>query len=343
MPTSLLELVNVSRQFGTVEAVKSVSFSVQQGEFVTLLGPSGCGKTTTLRLIAGFEVPDSGTIRFQGKALADKSTFVQPKDRHIGMVFQDYALFPHLNVAQNISFGFQSNKQEKAARVVELLELVGLRGFENRMPFELSGGEQQRVALARALAPAPGMLLLDEPFSSLDAALRVQLRSEMRSILRQIGTTCIFVTHAQDEALSLSDRVAVMFEGRIAQVAPPQEIYETPATLDVATFVGEANLIAGEAYGDYAETALGRIWLLEPTNGHVRLLIRPEMIQILSEGSGEDGHTARILWSEYYGHDRRIGLAIGDGTRLVARVGSKETLPTGSEVIIRLSQKMNAF
>lgn len=343
MSTSLLELINVSCQFGTVEAVKSVSFTVQRGEFVTLLGPSGCGKTTTLRLIAGFEVPDSGAIRFQDEVFADTSTFVQPKDRHIGMVFQDYALFPHLNVAQNIGFGFQADKREKANRVAELLDLVGLRGFDNRTPFELSGGEQQRVALARALAPTPGMLLLDEPFSSLDAALRVQLRSEMRAILRQIGTTCIFVTHAQDEALSLSDRVAVMFNGRIAQIASPQEVYETPVSLDVATFVGEANLIAGNAYGDYAETVIGRVELREPAVGRVTLLVRPEAVEVFSEASGEGGYEARVLWSEYYGHDQRVGLTIGDRTTIIARVGTKGFLPTGDNVLIKINQKVKAY
>lgn len=343
LPTSLLELINVSCQFEAVEAVKSVSFTVQQGEFVTLLGPSGCGKTTTLRLIAGFEVPDSGVIRFQGEVFADKNTFVQPQNRQIGMVFQDYALFPHLNVAQNIVFGLQADNREKAARLSELLELVGLRGFNDRMPYELSGGEQQRVALARALAPAPKMLLLDEPFSSLDAALRVQLRAEMRTILRQIGTTCIFVTHAQDEALSLSDRVAVMFGGRIAQVALPEEVYETPASLEVATFVGEANLLAGEAQGSYAETILGRIELLEPAAGSVTLLIRPEAVHLAPETGGEEGMRGRILWTEYYGHDRRVGVTTGDGTVIIARVGARGFLPKGGNVTISVDQKVKAY
>jgi iron(III) transport system ATP-binding protein len=322
---SLLQLVNVSRHFGPIKAVDGISLDVQQGQFVTLLGPSGCGKTTTLRLIAGFEKPDTGTIRFRGSVFADQYTFVEPKDRRIGMVFQDYALFPHLNVAQNVGFGVQLSRGAKTARVDELLALVGLEGFEERMPFELSGGQQQRVALARALAPAPDLLLLDEPFSSLDAALRVQLRSEMRSILRQTHTTCIFVTHAQDEALSLSDSVAVIIDGKLAQVASPEILYEQPATLEVATFVGEANLISGDAYGDYAETILGNIPLLKPAFGPVKLMVRPESIEF--ESTDREIETpAQVCWQEYYGHERRIGLSLADGTPITARVPAAQPI-----------------
>jgi iron(III) transport system ATP-binding protein len=338
---SLLELINVSRHFGDVQAVKGISFNVQQGQFLTLLGPSGCGKTTTLRLIAGFEVPDGGIIRFKNRTFADKNTFVPPKDRQIGMVFQDYALFPHLNVAQNVGFGLLSDKRKTVARVAEMLELVGLRGFDERMPFELSGGQQQRVALARALAPEPGVLLLDEPFSSLDAALRAQVRSEMRAILRQTRTTCIFVTHSQDEALSLSDQVGVMFEGRVAQIATPETLYERPATLDVATFVGEANLIPGEAYGEHAESALGQVALVEPASGRVTLLIRPEFVQIADAQS--EGVSAQILWSEYYGHDRRIGLKLANGTQITARVAVSQPVRPGDTLRVNVQTRVRAY
>lgn len=332
---NLLELSHVSRHFGNIKAVDSISFAVQAGQFVTLLGPSGCGKTTTLRLIAGFETPDNGAIRFQNQAIADRNIFVPPKDRHIGMVFQDYALFPHLNVAQNIGFGLQKNVNKKTTRIAEMLELVGLEGLEARMPFELSGGQQQRVALARALAPAPAMLLLDEPFSSLDAALRAQLRTEMRAILRRTGITCIFVSHAQDEALSLSDIVVVMFNGKTAQIAPPEMLYNYPATLEVATFVGEANLISGVAHGTFAETPLGKNELLQPASGKGQILIRPEAVEFLPKESDE-GVSAHVLWSEYYGHDRRIGLNLSNGTQITARIASTYDLLLDTEVRVRV-------
>ncbi len=339
---NLLELTHVSRRYDNITAVDSVTFSVQQGQFITLLGPSGCGKTTTLRLIAGFEVPDTGSIQYKNHLLAAKGIFIPPKDRQIGMVFQDYALFPHLNVADNVGFGLQMSKHKKIDRVAEMLELVGMQSMNERMPFELSGGQQQRVALARALAPAPGMLLLDEPFSSLDAALRAKLRSEMRTILRQTQTTCIFVTHSQDEALSLSDSIAVMFNGKIVQIDSPENLYTNPVSLEVATFIGEANLITGEAQGNYIETILGKLTILEPYTGHVKALIRPEQVRVCSD-QDECGIEARPIWREYYGHDQRVGFALTDGTALTARMGFSQSIKIGEACQIRVEHPVKTY
>jgi iron(III) transport system ATP-binding protein len=339
--TALLELQHVSRSYGDVAAVRGLSLQVQAGEFVTLLGPSGCGKTTTLRLIAGFEPADTGTVTLNGRVIAGGKTFVQPEHRHIGMVFQDYALFPHLNVAQNIAFGLAGSKQEKAARVADMLELVGLQGTDTRLPSELSGGQQQRVALARALAPQPDILLLDEPFSNLDAALRAEVRGEVREILRTAHTTCIFVTHDQQEALSLSDRVAVMFAGQIAQIAPPTVIYEQPASRAVASFVGEANWLKGEAHGDAADCALGQVKLIEPAHGQVSLLIRPEQVHIRDYRG--DGVQGRVIWREYYGHDQRIGVKLETGETLVARTDTSFRTAVGENTKLAPAHPLLAF
>lgn len=329
MALALLQAHSITRQFGAVKAVDEVSFSLAAGQFMTLLGPSGCGKTTTLRLIAGFEAPDSGQIVFNGQILADKGVFVPPKDRHIGMVFQDYALFPHLNVAQNVGFGL-SRGAKRPQRIQEMLALVGLSGYEKRMPHQLSGGQQQRVALARALAPEPAILLLDEPFSNLDAALRTQVRAEMAVILRQTQTTCIFVTHSQEEALSLSDLVAVMMDGKILQIDAPQALYTLPATPEIAAFVGEANLLPAEAHGDTATCVLGELRLSQPAQGKVQVLIRPEMLQIVAPDASPI--RGKLLWREYYGHDQRLQFALEDGTVLMGRFSSIQTGTIGDTV-----------
>jgi len=247
-PTPIIQLTDISKRYGDVNAVDHISLAVAQGEILVLLGPSGCGKTTTLRLIAGLERPDSGEVLLNGAVVAGKR-WVEPENRHIGLVFQDYALFPHLSVEANVNFGLRGwSRGDKSTRVNKLLDLVGLPNLGKRMPHELSGGQQQRVALARALAPKPDVILLDEPFSNLDAALRTQVRMEVRDILKETGTTAVFVTHDQEEALSLSDQVAVMFDGLIAQFGPPQQVYVHPSSPEVAAFVGEANFIPGEAH-----------------------------------------------------------------------------------------------
>jgi iron(III) transport system ATP-binding protein len=323
----LLECQHITKFFGDVPAVDHLNLSVKTGQFTTLLGPSGCGKTTTLRLIAGFEMPDSGTITLNGPVVAGRGIAVPPEQRKIGMVFQEYALFPHLSVADNISFGLSGGKSDKQKRVETLLNFVGLSGIGRRMPYELSGGQQQRVALARALAPQPDILLLDEPFSNLDAALRAQVRSEVRAILKQTQITCIFVTHDQEEALSLSDRVAVMFDGKIAQIDAPQDLYHRPVSQQIAAFIGEANFLPAAADGDNASSVLGRVPLLYPMRGEVRLLIRPEMLKIAETG---EGVPAVIKWREFYGHDQRLGLQLVEGHELIARLESRYLSPRRS-------------
>lgn len=250
MPSDVLPLVSagVSKVYpgAPAAAVQDLTLTVAHGEIVTVLGPSGCGKTTSLRLIAGLERPDGGEIRIQGRLVCGWGTWVPPEQRGIGMVFQDYALFPHLTVAENIAFGLlRVSREERRSRVRSTLRLVGLQGLEDRYPHHLSGGQQQRVALARALAPRPGLVLLDEPFSNLDAALRVQMREEVRRILKTHGCAAIIVTHDQKDALAISDRVAVMNQGRVEQIDDPFAIYQSPRTAFVARFVGQTNLLPG--------------------------------------------------------------------------------------------------
>src|SRR5215207_4582644 len=249
-----LTLTGIRKQFGSTVAVEDFNLDAERGEFVSFLGPSGCGKTTTLRMIAGFETPSSGTIVMDGEDM----TYRPPNRRNVGMVFQSYALFPNMTVADNIGFGLRVRKRPRAeikSRVGELLELIHLPDKGGRYPYQLSGGQQQRVALARALAISPEVLLLDEPLSALDAKIRVALRKEIRTIQRQLGITTVYVTHDQEEAMSLSDRVVVMSEGRIEQIGSPPEIYNFPATPFVASFVGTLNLIAGTVL----EGASGRL------------------------------------------------------------------------------------
>ena len=278
---AFLDLVHIEKAFGTTRVVKDFNLTVEKGEFVSFLGPSGCGKTTTLRMIAGFETPTSGSIRIDGREV----TALKPNQRNIGMVFQSYALFPNLTVDQNVDFGMRVAGVDRAtrrARVNEMLGIVGLGDFGARYPFQLSGGQQQRVALARALAVQPQVLLLDEPLSALDAKIRISLREEIRAIQRRLGITTIYVTHDQEEALSMSDRVVVMNQGRAEQVAQPFEIYNRPATRFVASFVGTLNTFEGEV----EDPATGEVRLgLERVSlgralpaGRVTLALRPETV-----------------------------------------------------------------
>ncbi|MBI5667675.1 MAG: ABC transporter ATP-binding protein [Chloroflexi bacterium] len=335
-----LECDNLSKAFLDVAIVRGVSFTAQAGDILALLGPSGCGKTTTLRLIAGFEWPDEGTITINGRVVAGDGARVPPEQRRVGMVFQEYALFPHLNVADNVGFGLNLSGREKAARVADMLALTGLDGLDRRMPYELSGGQQQRVALARALAPQPDVLLLDEPFSNLDAALRMQVRGEVRAILKQAGMTCVFVTHDQEEALSLADQVAVMFDGHIAQIAPPETLYHHPASREVAAFVGEANFLPGDAQGDIAASPVGTLLLARPAYGQVDILIRPEDVTVTANG-GEANAT--VLWREFYGHDQRLGLRLDDGAAIVARLDTRQFFVIGQRVTVATAVSAQAF
>jgi len=298
--------------------VQAVSFTVDQGEVFALLGPSGCGKTTTLRLIAGFEQPDSGQVWLEGREI----THQPPEQRGIGFVFQDYALFPHLSVFENVAFGLRHLRgKERQARVMEVLGLVGLTVFKDRKPGELSGGQQQRVALARAIAPGPRLVLLDEPFSSLDAALRQSTRDEVRTLLKQSDIGAILVTHDQEEALSIADRLAVMRSGQLEQVGTPKEVYHRPRTPFVAQFLGRTNLIPGKARGLEAETPLGRVMLLEEAHGAVLLSLRPEGLGLAVPLGhlGIDGKQIEgiVLAREFKGHDMTYRVQLGNRELIV--------------------------
>ncbi len=287
---SFLHLRSLQKSFGLLQVVKDFSLAVEKGEFVSLLGPSGCGKTTVLRMVAGFEAPSAGGIAIDGHDV----TGLRSNQRNIGMVFQAYALFPNLTVADNVAFGLRVKgvgRAERAARVAEMLRLIGLPDLGGRYPFQLSGGQQQRVALARALAPQPQVLLLDEPLSALDAKIRVSLRDEIRAIQRRLGITTIFVTHDQEEALSMSDRVVVMNGGIAEQVGAPFEIYNRPATRFVAEFVGTLNLIEAEvedAPTGRVRIAGTQVALDRPVPpGRITLALRPEVVS-LGRAAGHD-------------------------------------------------------
>ncbi len=325
---------------GQSPAVNDITLRVRPSEFLTILGPSGGGKTTTLRLLAGFEKPSGGRIQIGENIVADEAHFVPPEKRKVGMVFQDYALFPHVNVAENIAFGIREPRTSRQHKVERLLSLVGLSAYAERMPHELSGGEQQRVALARALAPNPDILLLDEPFSNLDTGLRSQVRSEVRHILLETGTTAIFVTHDQHEALSLSDEIAVLFEGKLVQVATPHVIYNRPANVRVAKFVGEANFLLAEAHGMTADSRLGEVKLFHPKTGPVQLMIRPEALAVNFD---EHGTRATVRWREFYGHYQRLGLALTDGTELIAHTGVDRYFQRGNNVSVSLALPALAY
>jgi iron(III) transport system ATP-binding protein len=311
-----LVLRGLAKTYGDVVAVESVDLEVEAGSICALLGPSGCGKTTTLRLIAGLEHPDAGEIAIGERTLAGPGEFVAPERRRIGMVFQDYALFPHLDVAANVGYGL--GRKPDRARVAEVLELVGLTGEASRSVHELSGGQQQRVALARALAPTPELILLDEPFSNLDAGLRERLRSEVREILSRAGVTALFVTHDQAEALSIAEVVAVMREGRIEQLGTPEEIYGRPATRWVAGFLGEIEVVPGEATGGRVECELGTLPAEHEAEGPVDVLVRPESVAIGINGP-QNSAAAEVVERRFYGHDQLVELRLPSGRIIRSR------------------------
>lgn len=277
-----VEIINVTKRLGTTLAVDGFSLAVSEGSFTTLLGPSGCGKTTLLRMVAGFYRPDRGEIRIGGRTMND----VPPHQRATAMVFQEYALFPHMTVAENVAYGLRKRRvppERARAKVAEVLALVDLQGLDDKFPHQLSGGQQQRVALARALAVEPEVLLLDEPLSNLDAKLRVRVRAEIRQLQRTIGKTTLYVTHDQEEALAISDTVAVMHQGRLIQVGSPTEVYYQPRTAFVADFVGIANFVRGRACGDAVEAdgvriQAGRFRI--PSGGQATAVFRPEAARL---------------------------------------------------------------
>ena len=335
-----LQCVSLSKRYGPVQAVTDVSFTVEQGALLSLVGPSGCGKTTTLRLIAGLEIPDSGAITIDGSPVAGADAFVPPERRRIGLVFQDYALFPHMTVSRNIAYGLD-NGQANQKRVDEVMEMVGLTRFGGRYPHELSGGEQQRVALARALAPRPVLVLLDEPFSNLDTALRTRVRSEVKRILRDAGTASIIVTHDQDEALSLADQTGVMLNGRVVQIGAPEEVYGHPADLEVATFLGNANVLEGVAGNGSVECAIGTLPTHDDVTGTVQVIIRPEMVQV-HEATESDAHGV-VVEREFYGHDQVVVVQLSSGHLVRSRCGPEVTAQRGENVRLSVLAPVSAF
>jgi iron(III) transport system ATP-binding protein len=341
---SLIELRNVSKSFGAVQAVDDVSLTIERGAICVLLGASGCGKTTVLRLIAGLEAPDRGEIWLKGERVAGRGVWVPPEVRRIGMVFQDYALFPHMSVRQNIQFALAAlngklSQAEREDRLQRMLELVGLAGYAERFPHQLSGGEQQRVALARALAPNPSVVLLDEPFSNLDAALRRAMREDIRQILRAANATAIFVTHDQEEALSLADTVVIMREGKVQQVGAPQEVYLRPISREVAAFLGEANFIEGVAEGEVVHCTLGKLPLAAPMHGKVALMIRPEALRVTSNAEGN----AEVVAIRFFGHDQLLRLRFPDSTELEVRTWGNAELALGEHVAVSVRGSVMAY
>ena len=316
-----LTLTNVSKQFGDTYAVRDFNLDVEKGEFVSFLGPSGCGKTTTLRMVAGFETPTEGTITLDGADITNKP----PNQRHMGMIFQSYALFPNMTVAQNIGFGLRVRKTDKsdiAERVKEMVSLVNLEKHINKYPFQLSGGQQQRVSLARALAIRPDVLLLDEPLSALDAKIRVNLRAQIRDIQRKLGITAIFVTHDQEEALSISDRIVVMDAGAIEQVGTPFEVYNYPTTPFVANFVGSLNSAVAEVLDpkqglvsmDGVQFASASKMDHLSKGDKVRIAIRPERFSFASEGKKANVVDCCIENITFLGSVVRVHMLIGNTT-----------------------------
>ncbi|MFN2503130.1 MAG: ABC transporter ATP-binding protein [Acidimicrobiales bacterium] len=334
-----LECAGVTKSFGPVLALDGADVVVAPGSLTAILGPSGCGKSTLLRVIAGFERPDAGTVSIKGQVVAGPGVHVPPERRRAGIVPQEQALFPHLSVAANVAYGLgRGGRAGLSPRVAAMLELCGLPGLGNRMPHELSGGQQQRVALARALAPEPSVVLLDEPFASLDATLRAGLRVEIAAILRAAGQTALLVTHDQDEALSIADSVAVMRSGRIVQHAAPAEVYRHPADAWVAGFVGSANVLDGDMVEPgLVKCALGTMPVAvagaQPHDSGVavKVVVRPEQV-VLGEATG--GVAGTVERREYHGHDSLVWVELGDGTRLMARILSGGVPEAGARVSV---------
>lgn len=334
----LLRTTNILKRFSPDElpVVDRVSFTVEREEIFAILGPSGCGKTTTLRMIAGFERTDEGSIQLNDKTLECPYTHVPPEKRGIGFVFQDYALFPHLSVLENVMFGLRKEpKSKQRSRAAEILELIGMKIYQHRQPHELSGGQQQRVALARALAPEPEMLLMDEPFSNLDAVLRQSTRNEVRRILKAARMSAVLVTHDQEEALSVADRIGVMDQGRLVQIGTPEEVYYRPKTKFVAHFLGRTNVFAAQASGLEARSSIGSLMLDRPARGDVMISIRPEHLTLERATPANCSGTCGVVGSkEFKGHDITYYVKLESGNCIV-HTDNRMPFVEGDNVVIR--------
>lgn len=329
--TMAIEFVNVVKQYGDAVAVNGINLNIKRGELVTFLGPSGCGKTTSLRLVAGLELPTSGKLLIHGKDVSQQAA----ADRNIGMVFQSYALFPHMTVLDNVAYGPVIRGEKKAEayqKAHEIIEQMGLHGLDKRLPSELSGGQQQRVAVARAIVQQPDVLLFDEPLSNVDAKLRRKVRSEIRQLQQKFGLTSIYVTHDQEEALAVSDRIVVMNDGQIAQIGTPEDLYDRPETPFVADFIGDANLIDG-----YIQDAAFRAgdWRIPMAgdSGAARLTIRPERIALASYGEGPAGE---VVAATYLGSRMEYEIVTSFGELLVSRSIAEPRLKRGQSVNLHI-------
>jgi iron(III) transport system ATP-binding protein len=331
-----VEFDGVSKSYGAVAAACDLSFSIAKGEIVTVIGPSGCGKSTALRLAAGLERPDRGTVSIAGRVVASTTRWVPPERRRVGLVFQDHALFPHLTVQRNIAFGLADlARGERGARVTEVLELVRLGHLAKRYPHELSGGEQQRVALARALAPRPDVVLMDEPFSSLDETLRAQVRADTVTVLRETGTTAMLVTHDQTEALMVGDRVVVMNEGQIRQVGTPRDVFESPATRFVASFMGDADFLPAHVKDALLTSEIGVVSTVPGWGScevDVDVVLRPHEVALKPSIAGA-GEVAAV---EYHGAFVLHTVALGSGKTLRSWQAHSVRLPVGTRVDVSL-------
>ncbi len=337
--TTTLRLQGLRKSFSAghpdspvVDVLRGADLRVEQGSLVAVLGPSGCGKTTLLRLVAGFDRPDAGSIELNGEVVSGEGVHVHPERRRIGVVPQEGAVFPHLTVAGNVGFGLARSR--RTSTVEQMLELVGLAGLGSRMPHELSGGQLQRVALARALAPGPALVLLDEPFAALDTALRASVRAQVRNAIAAVGATAVLVTHDQEEALSVADEVAILQHGRVAQQGPPMSVYSHPASTDVAGFLGDAMLLAASCDGVHTQSALGSVRVPPSPHGTGHLVVRPEQVVVLPRGGA--GVPGEVVMTQFFGHDALVTVALGDGTTLVrSRVlGAPEHLSAGTGVSV---------
>jgi iron(III) transport system ATP-binding protein len=349
MPGSSIQIDRVTKRFGAMVALRALSLDVHEREFVTLLGPSGCGKTTLLRLLAGFMAPDEGAIRVGAATLSTPSAVTPPEQRGMGMVFQNYAVWPHRTVYQNVAFGLDVRRVPRAetrTRVARILELVNLAGLEERYPSQLSGGQQQRVALARSLVVEPSILLLDEPLSNLDAKLRERMRWELKALQRRTAITFVYVTHDQSEAMALSDRIAVMHQGEVMQVGPPREVYTRPANKTVADFMGLVNLLPGRvvrAAGDDSVVAVGggtAVGLPLPpgvvTGQAVQVAVRPESVTLAAPGSSDlAGEVADVT---FLGNFIDCYVTLADGTRVRVQAAAGDAVAAGQKVGLRFDR-----